>query len=200
MPATRSSVRFTMGSVERLAIGALILILGACSAGDNPSTEQQRSQAERPATDQAPGSDHQIQTAPATAQQRRNNRALKKCFEDKGWTADMDERTGVVGYGGSVEQAGSQQKAWEDCEKDLLKAGTIQPERKLSDTELATLYDKIIEQTRCFEAHGYEPSQKPPSRRAFIDEGGIWTPHALIRYIEGEELKQLDNDCPEPRQ
>lgn len=140
-----------------------------------------------------------IQGPRATPQVLEAAKAKKKCMEDKGWVSELDERTATLSYKLLQEQQDAYNKSLAECKADLEAAGVIQPADKPSDAELATLYDKIVEQTRCYEKHGYKTSEPPPSQRAFIDKGGIWGPEGLIPYIEGEELAKLDETCPSPR-
>lgn len=180
------------------------LLLVACSDNDSPAAEPATTRPTvasdaDPSVSKGPEKVSRIQGPRATPQELEVAKAKKKCMEDKGWVPELDERTASLSYKLLLEQQDAYNKSLAECEADLRAAGVIKPANKPSDAELATLYDKIVEQTRCYEKHGYKTSEPPPSQRVFIDEGGMWGPEGLIRYIEGEELANLDETCPSPR-
>ncbi|MCG7285472.1 hypothetical protein MHY85_05710 [Cellulomonas sp. ACRRI] len=62
--------------------------------------------------------------------------------------------------------------------------------------ELGELHDRQLDVVACLEHEGYVV-RDVPSRDAYVDSGGTWTPYDQL-VIDGDAMVQLKRRCPDP--
>lgn len=126
-----------------------------------------------------------------------SNAAMVDCLRKAGIDAEIDTVYGVVKYQGIVEQEESRRRSYERCEKELKAAGILKDPPPVTKATLEADYEKKLAIQKCLEKEGYPPGETP-SKAAFVDSQGMWSPYQNVPQDVGKvEWERLNLACPQ---
>lgn len=128
---------------------------------------------------------------------KNSNAALMDCLRKAGIDAEIDPALGGVVATYSDEQAESYLLSKEQCEKKLKAAGILKDPPPVTKATLEADYKKKLAMQKCLEKEGYPPGETP-SKAAFVDSQGMWSPYQNVpRHVGKVEWERLNHACPQ---
>lgn len=162
-----------------LAIG--LLILSACSGKDDKSSATKTTEP----------------VASNASSTKDSDDAMIACLRKAGVDAEFDPVSNSVVYTYKDEQAEAARGSYEQCEKELKAAGILKDPPPVTKATLEADYEKKLALQKCLEKEGIPPGETP-SKAAFVDSQGMWSPYQHVPRNVGEaEWERLSDACPQ---
>lgn len=118
---------------------------------------------------------------------------LTRCLDEGGVTFDYTIRASHSGYGYSGQGVSEADAAVaQSCMREAEERFPASP--PTSPEQLSVTYDLLVRMADCLEEQGVDVDR--PSREAFIDSEGKWTPY---QAVGPEEYERLEQACPQDK-